>query len=59
MIIHQMDAKNALLNGGLEEYIYTDQSKAFFVKGQENNVCKLMKSLYGLKQEQKMASEIQ
>ena len=29
--------------------IYMDQPKGFEVQGQENKVCKLRKSLYGLK----------
>jgi len=50
MIIHQMNVKTAFLNGDLEEEIYMDQSEGFIAKGQENKVCKLVKSLYGLKQ---------
>jgi len=34
----------------LEEEIYTKQSKGFTVKGEKKLVCKLKKSLYGLKQ---------
>ena len=40
----------AFLNGDLEEDIYMIQSEWFIVQGQENPVCKLRKSLYGLKQ---------
>jgi hypothetical protein len=50
MLIHQMDVKTAFLNGELEEEIYMTQSDGFVVKGQEDNVCKLLKSLYGMKQ---------
>jgi hypothetical protein len=49
LLVHQMDAKIAFLNGELEEEIYMTQSDGFLVKGQEDKVCKLMKSLYGLK----------
>jgi hypothetical protein len=45
LIIHQMD----VLNGELEEEIYMDQPDGFIANGQENKVCKLLKSLYGLK----------
>ncbi|KAF3630588.1 hypothetical protein FXO37_28413 [Capsicum annuum] len=48
--IHQIDVKNAFLNGDLEEEIYIEQPEGFVVPGKENKVCKLVKSLYGLKQ---------
>ena len=47
--IHQMDVKTMFLNGDLKEEIYTDQPEGFVESGQENKVCKLTKSLYGLK----------
>lgn len=48
--IHQMDVKCAFLNGDIEEDIYMEQPEGFEVKGKEDWVCKLQKSLYGLKQ---------
>ena len=48
--VHQMDVKTTFLNGELEEEIYMDQSKGFVVLGKEKQVCRLVKSLYGLKQ---------
>ena len=50
MEIHHMDVKTAFLNGELDEEIYIEQPEGFVVQGQENKVCKLVKSLYGLKQ---------
>jgi hypothetical protein len=49
LIVHQMDVKTTFLNGELEEKIYMDQTDGFVVKGEERKVCKLLKSLYGLK----------
>ena len=48
--IHHMDVKTAFLNGDLKEDVYMLQPQGFVIKGQEQKVCKLVKSLYGLKQ---------
>ena len=48
--VHQMDVKTAFVYGELEEEIYMEQSDGFVVPGEENKVCRLIKSLYGLKQ---------
>jgi hypothetical protein len=50
LLIHQMGVKTSFLNGELKEKIYMTQPDGFVVKGQEDKVCKLVKSLYGLKQ---------
>ena len=50
LFIHSMDVKTVFLNGDLEEEIYMLQHKGCIIPGQENKVCKLCKSLYGLKQ---------
>ena len=48
--LEQMDVKTAFLYGELEETIYMRQSEGFIIEGKEDFVCKLKKSLYGLKQ---------
>ncbi|TQD94623.1 hypothetical protein C1H46_019868 [Malus baccata] len=48
--LHQMDVKTDFLNGDLEECIYMKQPTKFIERGKENMVCKLNKSIYGLKQ---------
>ena len=50
MELVQMDMKTAFLHGGLEEEIYITQPDGFKVPGKKDWVCKLNKSLYGLKQ---------
>jgi hypothetical protein len=50
LLIYQMDVKTTFLNGELDEEIYMDQPDGFVVKSEERKVCKLLKSLYGLKQ---------
>ena len=48
--IWQMDVKTAFLNGNLEEEIYMMQLKGFIAMNQEYMVCKLKRSIFGLKQ---------
>ena len=48
--IWQMDVKTAFLNDNLEESIFISQLEGFITQGQEKKVCKLNRSIYGLKQ---------
>lgn len=50
LTITQMDVKTAFLYGSLDEEIYIEQSQGFEIN---DEVCKLEKSLYGLKQASK------
>ena len=47
--LYQMDVKTAYLNGELDEEIYMNQPLGFELKGQKLKVCKLKRSIYGLK----------
>ena len=48
--LHQMDVKTAFLNGDIDETIYMVQPENFVSEDSKNMVCKLTKSIYGLKQ---------
>ena len=50
MMIHQTDVVTAFLNGSLSEEIYMEQPPGYIKEGEENLVCKLKRSLFGLKQ---------
>ncbi|KAL0546872.1 hypothetical protein IC582_016790 [Cucumis melo] len=45
-----MDVKTTFLNGNLEESIFMSQPEGFITQGEEQKVCKLNRSIYGLKQ---------
>ena len=47
--LHQMDVKTAFLNGDLYEEVYMQQPEGFVVDGKEDMVCRLKKSIHGLK----------
>ncbi|RVW93366.1 Retrovirus-related Pol polyprotein from transposon TNT 1-94 [Vitis vinifera] len=57
LFVHQMDVKTTFLNGDLNEEVYMEQPEGFVLPGNENKVCKLVKSLYGLKQAPKQWHE--
>ncbi|KAL0401974.1 UNVERIFIED_CONTAM: hypothetical protein Slati_4227300, partial [Sesamum latifolium] len=48
--IWQMDMKTTFLNGFFEKEIFMDQSEGFTFVGEEQKVCRLQRSIYGLKQ---------
>ena len=48
--IWQMDVKTTFLNGNLEENVYMMQPEGFVAPEDAGKVCKLNRSIYGLKQ---------
>ena len=50
MEIHHMDIKTAFLHGELEETVYMKQPPGFARAGLQDYVCRLKRSIYGLKQ---------
>lgn len=48
--LYQLDIKNAFLNGDLEEEVFMEVPQGLDLNLTGNKVCKLKKSLYGLKQ---------
>lgn len=51
--IWQMDVKTTFLNGYIDQDIYMEQPKGFTPKDQTGKVCKLKRSIYGIKQASK------
>ena len=47
--LDQLDVNTTFLYGDLDEEIFMSQPTGFKIAGKENIVCKLKKSLYGLK----------
>ena len=48
--IWQMDVKTAFLNGNIDEELYMMQPEGFVDPKDADKVCKLQRSIYGLKQ---------
>ena len=53
LLVHHLDFNSAFLNGELKEDVYMTLPIGYVNKGNENLVCKLNKSMYGLKQSPK------
>ena len=52
--IEQMDVKTTFLHGDLEDQIYMKNHEGFIVKLEKELICKINKSIYGLKESPKM-----
>ena len=48
--IFHLDVKSVFLNGQIHEHVYVQQPQGCEVPGQETQVCRLLKALYGLRQ---------
>ncbi|GJR23650.1 retrotransposon protein, putative, ty1-copia subclass [Tanacetum coccineum] len=56
--VHQMDVKMTFLNGDLEKVLYMNQPEGFMTPGVESKVCRLVKSLYSLREAPKQWHQI-
>ena len=52
-----MDVKTTFLHGSLKEEVYLEQPQGFEVQDRRKHICRLNKSLYGLKQFPKVCYE--
>ncbi|GJT80906.1 calcineurin B-like protein 4 [Tanacetum coccineum] len=55
--VHQMDVKMTFLNGDLEKVLYMNQPEGFMAPRLESKVCRLVKSLYGLRKAPKQGHQ--
>ena len=47
--LHQLDIRNAFLHGDVQKEVYMERPLRFVAQGEIGKVCRLQKSLYGLK----------
>ena len=50
MKVRHYDVKTAFLNGEIEEDLFMSQPEGYVSEGNDHLVCKLKRSIYGLKQ---------
>jgi hypothetical protein len=55
--LHQMDVRNVFFHGDLQEEVYMEQPPGYVDQTHPNLVCRLMKTLYNLKQAPRAWSE--
>ena len=49
VLLYKLDIKNIFLHGDLQEEVYMKQPPDFVAQKEFENVCRLMRSLFGLK----------
>ncbi|GKA03497.1 reverse transcriptase domain-containing protein [Tanacetum coccineum] len=55
--VHQMNVKMTFLNGDLKKVLYMNQPEGFMAPRLESKVCRLVKSLYGLRKAPKQGHQ--
>lgn len=58
LTVHHFDIETAFLHGDLEEEVYLQQPDGFTIQGEEQKVCRLRKTIYGLKQGSKAWNKV-